>query len=224
MAVCVERSVDQSRIHHIVSLFSFLCPCRTTLSYQQGGKETLQGRSGHGLWVCARLAGWKELQSLFLIPCSGLGYKRQGWECLEGSGRSDNSIWFCLVTCIPCSWLPIISLCGTALRALGAALALFFGVGVTLWVPRLVYGKRRNKCFSWGQDLSDLVFSLPYEVAGCLFFFWDSGHELGSRSTPFLEGGCGKGNCRGQDKTPSSKKLYIISNVDSQLSMSLHTG
>lgn len=151
------------------------------LSYQQEGKEMLEGRLRQGLWVCACLESWKELHSLFLIPCSGLQYRRHGGESLEGSGRSNNSIWFCLAICIPCSWLPIISpwVCASLLSAPYESVSSFFGVGVTLCsVPRLVYGKGRKRWFSWGQDLSDLVLLLLLEVAGCLFSLRLAGTSL----------------------------------------------
>lgn len=58
--------------------------------------------------------------------------------------------------------------------------------------------------------------------SGSLSFLAEiSGHELVSSSGHFLEAGCGKGSCRGQVKTQSSKKLYVKSNVDFKLSMSL---
>lgn len=99
--------------------------------FQQEDKEMLEGRSGQGLWVRALMEDWKELQSLFFIPCSGR-YERHRWEHLEGSGRSQNSVWFYLRTCIPL--LPVTFLWVPALlfSVPCASVSAFPGVGAAL--------------------------------------------------------------------------------------------
>lgn len=103
-----------------------------------------------------------------------------------------------------------------------ASVSAFSGTGATLL---------RSQAGVWkGEEQVLLLRAGPFRScfaasvrSGRLSFLAEiSGHELVSSSTRFLEAGRGKGSCRGQVKAQSSKKLYVKSNVDFQLSMSLH--
>lgn len=161
VVVCGKKSVDQSRIRHVWLLSLPLC--RTRLSFNKKTKKCWEEDEGIGSEFVL-LGLLRRNYSLFPILCCGW-YERHRWEHLEGKSP-------CLVLlgdlhsllqlhapeflhyCSPC---PV------------PASALSLGLGLLCSIPRLVYGKGRSKCFSWGQDLSRLDLLLLYEVAACLF-------------------------------------------------------
>lgn len=101
VVVCGNKSADQSCIHHVWLLSLPLC--RTRLSFNKETKKCWnedQGRASE--FVCALTEGWKEFQSLFLIP-SLPGTKGTGGNIWRGEG--DLRAWFYFRTCIPCSQL-----------------------------------------------------------------------------------------------------------------------
>lgn len=225
MVICRRRSVDQSCIHHVVSLYSSLSLCSTTLELPTRGQRNARRKIRAGPLSLCLSGELKGIRQSVSYPMLWLTVQKAWGKSLEGSGRSNNSIWFCLLTCIPCSWLPIISpwVCASLLSVPYESVSSFFGVGVALCsVPRLVYGRGRKRWFSWGQDLSDLVLLLPYEVAGCLFLLRLAGTSLSAGVLISWKQDVEKAAAGGQDKTRSSKKLYLKRKVDFKLSVSLH--
>lgn len=135
--------------------------------FQQGDKEMLKRRSGQSLWVC--LCSYRGLEGIpesVPYPISAR-YERHRWEHLEGRGRSQSLVLLQdLHSLLPviCPWVPALLLSMPC-----ASISSFLGVGLLCSIPGLVYGKGRSECFSWGQDLSDLVWLHLYKVAACLF-------------------------------------------------------
>lgn len=214
VVVCGKKSVDQSRIHHVWLLSLPLC--RTRLSFNKKTKKCWEEDEGIGS-AFVLLGLLRRNYSLFPILCCGW-YERHRWEHLEG--RSP-----CLVLLgdlhsllpVTCSWVPALLLSMPC-----ASISTFPGLGPSLLHSQagVWKGEEQVLLLRAGPFTS---WSAAYVWSGSLSFLAEiSGHELVRRSIHFLEAGRGKGSCRGQVKTQSSKKLYGKSNVDFKLSMSLH--
>lgn len=143
------------------------------------------------------------------------------WKAQVGrSGGEWETSWFYSRTWIPCSLSrapAFLHLCSPC-----ASISASPGVGDTLLHSQAGVWKGEEQVLLLRAGPFRSCFAASVRSGSLSFFAEISGHELVSRSTHFLEAGCGKGSHRGQVKTQSSKKFYVWGNMDFKLSSSLH--